>query len=391
MSRALFATESGRLKGRRVALCVTGSIAAVESVKLARELVRHGARVEAYLSPSAMEIITPKALEFATGSSPVTEITGKLEHLSSYDLILLAPATANTISKVACGIGDTPPALLALSSRAKALMAPAMHESMQEKEVVRQNIEKLEARGYRFVSPFREEGAYKLAPIGEIVDHAIRLLTPSPLRGKRVVVTAGATEEPIDEVRVITNKSSGRMGLALSREAFYLGAEVTIIHARMEQPLPRYLSAVKAEGIEEMLEAVEEVAHSTSIFISAGAIGDFFVEKREGKLESRKGKVSLELHPAPKVLSRVKKQSCFKVGFKGIPGAGRERLVRSSRELIQEHGLQMVVANDISQAAGSEENEALLVTGGEEVELSLATKAELSAKIFQEIIKRLGR
>ncbi len=390
MLEDIFATKSERLKGKKVALCVTGSIAAVETVRLARELIRHGAEVKAYLTPSARELITPKALEFATGTAAVTEITGKLEHLEKFDLILIAPASANTISKIAHGIADTPVTLLTLSSEAKVLIAPAMHRSMHAKAVIKENIEKLEGLGFTFISPKDEEGASKLASIEEIVDYAIKLLTPSPLAGKKVVVTAGATIEDIDDVRVITNRSSGKMGIALAKEAFYLGADVVLIHGRLAQSVPRYIKAVKAERIEEMLKAVEWEARDAQIFISAAAIGDFTVKKFKGKVDSRSGKLTLELIPAPKVLASVRSFSCFKVGFKALPEAGEEELVEASRRIIEEHSLDLVIANDVTLAMGSDENEVILISGEEVLRLPRASKAELSSAIFQEILKRFS-
>jgi len=377
--------SSTRLQGKKVALCVTGSVAAVETVKLARELRRKGAEVRAFLSRAGGEIVGEKALEFATSRAVVTEITGRLEHLEDYDLVLVAPATANTISKMARGIGDTPPTLLVLSSLARVMVAPAMHHTMYRQEVMRRNMEELQSRGVTFVPPLEEEGAYKLAPQDEIVDHAIRLLSPSPLKGARVVVTAGATLEPIDEVRAITSRSSGRMGVEIAKEAFYLGGEVTLVHARVSVPLPRYLKKVKALTIEGMAERVEEEVQDSRIFISAAAVGDFNVGRVEGKLDSRKA-ATLDLYPAPKVLSKVTHSPCFKVGFKAFP---REGLAKASRELLEEQGLDLVVANDV-KAMGGEENEVLIVSADGEEKISLAPKSDIATAIFQQIVERLN-
>jgi phosphopantothenoylcysteine decarboxylase/phosphopantothenate--cysteine ligase len=382
--------KSRRLWDKRIALCVTGSAAAIEAPRLARELQRHGARVKAYMSEAATKIIHPYAMEFATGKKPVTEITGALEHLAEYDLILIAPASANTIAKLAHGIGDTPPTLLCLSSQAKLLLAPAMHLAMHRNQAVKENLETLKNRGIAIVEPMIEEGAAKMAPIAEIADYAIRALSSGELSGKHVVVTAGATEEAIDAVRVITNRSSGKMGLALAKEAFYRGADVTLIAGRLNVAPPRYIRTVKALSISEMREAVVEAVRDAHIFISAAAIGDFVVsDEFKGKLDSTR-EVTLRLKPAPKVLRALREEGLFKVGFKAVYGATEQEMLNAARQILKEANLDLVVANDISRGVfGSEENEVVIVARNGEVALPRMSKSEVAQYIFDEIVKRL--
>ena len=201
--------KSRRLLGRRIALGVTGSIAAIEAPKIARELLRHGAVVKCYMTPEARRIIHPNAMEFATQEDVVTRLTGRLEHLEEFDLVLIAPATATTISKIVKGIADTPVTALALSTRAKVVIAPAMHDSMYENPIFKENMERLKALGYRLVDPRFQESRAKLAGIDGIVDACIAELTERELEGKRVLVTAGPTIEYLDPVRILTIKSSG--------------------------------------------------------------------------------------------------------------------------------------------------------------------------------------
>jgi phosphopantothenoylcysteine decarboxylase/phosphopantothenate--cysteine ligase len=382
--------KSQRLWDKRIALCVTGSAAAIEAPRLARELQRHGARVKAYMSEAATKIIHPYAMEFATGEKAVTEITGALEHLAEYDLILIAPASANTIAKLAHGIGDTPPTLLCLSSQAKLLIAPAMHLAMHRNQAVKENLETLKNRGITIVEPVIEEGAAKMAPIAEIADYAIRALSSGELSGKRVVVTAGATEEAIDAVRVITNRSSGKMGLALVKEAFYRGADVTLIAGRVSVAPPRYIRTVKALSISEMREAVVEAARDAHIFISAAAIGDFVVsDEFKGKLDSMR-EVTLRLKPAPKVLRALREEGLFKVGFKAVYGATEQEMLNAARQILKEANLDLVVVNDVSRGVfGSEENEVVIVARNGEVALPRMSKSEVARYIFDEIVKRL--
>ena len=382
--------KSRRLWDKRIALCVTGSAAAIEAPRLARELLRHGAEVRAYMSEAATRIIHPYAMEFATREKPVTEITGALEHLEEYDLVLVAPASANTIAKLAHGIGDTPPTLLCLSSQAKLLVAPAMHLAMHRSEAVRENLEKLAGRGVAIVGPIIEEGAAKMAPVNEIADYAIRALGGGELSGRRVVVTAGATEEPIDEVRVITNRSSGKMGLALAKEAFYRGADVDLITGRIEERVPGYINSTKAVSIDEMREAVVSKVRDAHIFISAAAVGDFVVEDGfRGKLDSTQ-EVRLRLKPAPKVLHAIKDYELFKVAFKALYSATQEEMLSAGRQLLEEAELDLVVANDVSRGIfGSEENEVIIVDEEGSISLPRMPKDEVARRLFDEIVKRL--
>ncbi|MEE9474715.1 MAG: bifunctional phosphopantothenoylcysteine decarboxylase/phosphopantothenate--cysteine ligase CoaBC, partial [Candidatus Hydrothermarchaeaceae archaeon] len=295
-----------RLKGKRIALCVTGSVAAVQSLGLARELIRHGADVTAYMSKSAMGIIHRDTMEFATGQEVITKITGKLEHLFEFDLILIAPATANTIGKIACGIADTTVTALVLSSKARVLIAPAMHGRMYENAIVRENIEKLKTHGYTFIESKFDENKAKLADICDIIDAAIFALSKKDYAGKRVAVTAGPTLEYIDPIRVITNKSSGKMGIALAREAYFRGAKVKLIYGCGTAKVPQYIDTKRVETSKEMLEAVEAAIPDCDIFISAAAVSDFAPSPTKKKIDTERGDLALKLMPTPKILERIK-------------------------------------------------------------------------------------
>ncbi|MCK5251897.1 MAG: bifunctional phosphopantothenoylcysteine decarboxylase/phosphopantothenate--cysteine ligase CoaBC, partial [Thermoplasmata archaeon] len=233
-------TRSSRLQGRTIVLGITGSIAAVECVHLARELARHGARVIAAMTDAATRIVHPDALWFATGGPPILSLTGDVEHVrwmgegdDRADLLLIAPATANTIGKVALAIDDTPVttfATTALGTGVPVVVAPAMHGTMWQHEGVLRNIERLREMGVDIVQPREEEMKAKLAYVDTIVAHCVRALSgDGPLRGRKVLVVAGSTEEPIDRVRLISNRSSGGLGVALAEEAFTRGADVTLL------------------------------------------------------------------------------------------------------------------------------------------------------------------
>ncbi|WP_297093009.1 bifunctional phosphopantothenoylcysteine decarboxylase/phosphopantothenate--cysteine ligase CoaBC [Thermococcus sp.] len=399
--KLIHATKSRKLLGKKIVLAIPGSIAAVECVKLARELIRHGAEVHAVMSENATKIIHPYAMEFATGNPVVTEITGFIEHVelageheNKADLILVCPATANTIGKIACGIDDTPVTTVVTTAFAHTpiMIAPAMHSSMYEHPIVVQNIEKLKELGVEFIGPRFEEGKAKVATMEEIVYRVIRKLHPKTLEGKRVLVTAGATREYIDPIRYITNASSGRMGVAIAEEADFRGAEVTLI--RTKGSVPSFVeNQIEVETVEEMLRAIENELRSKKydIVVLAAAVSDFRVkEKASVKIKSGKP-LTLELEPTPKIIDRIKElqPDVFLVGFKAETGLSDEELVREARKQIERAGSDLVVANTL-RAFGSEENEVVLVGRDFTKKLPRMSKRELAERIFDEIISILG-
>ncbi len=384
--------KSERLAGKRIALCVTGSAAAIEAPKLARELIRHGAEVTAYMSRKALGIVGRDAMWFATRRQPVTRITGELEYLREFDCVLVAPASANTIAKLATGIADTPPTLVCLASRSSVMVAPAMHLSIYDNEAVRKNLLELERRGVRVIPPVLGEGAAKLAPVQEIAEHVIRETSRRELAGKRVVITAGATEERVDCIRVITNRSSGRMGIALAKEAFYRGADVVLIAGRLAVAPPRYVEHVQALSVTEMLEEVVKQTRGADVFICAAAIGDFLVDSpAEGKLSSSEEHV-LKLRPAPKVLEAVRERRMLKVAFKAVYAAGMEDMINEAKGLLERHRLDLVVANDVSKGIfGSEDTETVMVDAEDFRAFPRMPKEEVAYHIFEEVCRRLRR
>lgn len=377
------------LAGKKIALCVTGSVAAIESPKIARELLRYGAEVHAYMTKGAMEIIHPSTMEFATGKEVVTKLTGKLEHLRSFDLILIAPATANTIGKIACGIGDSTVSALILGSKSKVLIAPAMHGSIYDNKLVKENIDRLKKHGFKFIEPRLEEGKAKLAGRDDIVAHVLRELKKKDFEGVKILVTSGPTLEYIDPVRVITNKSSGRMGIEVAKDAFFRGADVTLIYGTGSYPPPLYINVIRVETGAEMLEAVRKEISRSDIFVSAAAVADFMFKKAEKKISSRQ-KLTLEAISAPKILSEVKNSRARKVGFKALFNVSRKELIAASREMMEEHNLAFAVANDVSKDVfGSDENEVYLVEKNRVSHMARTTKAEIAGKILDLIGRKI--
>ena len=398
--KLIHATKSRKLLGKKIVLAIPGSIAAVECVKLARELIRHGAEVHAVMSESAQKIIHPYAMEFATGNPVVTEITGFIEHVelagehdNKADLILVCPATANTIGKIANGIDDTPVTTVVTTGFAHTpiMIAPAMHSTMYEHPIVVENIEKLKKLGVEFIGPRFEEGKAKVASIDEIVYRVIKKVHRKDLEGKRVLVTAGATREYIDPIRYITNASSGRMGVAMAEEAELRGAEVTLIRTRGS--VPSFVeNQIEVETAEEMLDVIEGElkARKYDVVVLASAVSDFRVKKRANmKIKSGKA-ITLELEPTPKIIDRIKElqPNVFLVGFKAETGLNEEELITAARMQIERAGSDLVVANTL-RAFGSEENEVLLVGGNLVKKVPRMSKRELAEKLWDEIVSLL--
>ncbi|WP_297487786.1 bifunctional phosphopantothenoylcysteine decarboxylase/phosphopantothenate--cysteine ligase CoaBC [Thermococcus sp.] len=396
----IYARKSRKLVGKKIVLAISGSVAAVECVKLARELIRHGAEVHAVMSPNAQKIIHPYAMEFATGNPVVTELTGSIEHVElagehsdKADLVLVCPATANTIGKIACGIDDTPVTTVVTTAFAHTpvMIAPAMHASMYEHPIVRENIAKLQRLGVEFISPRFEEGKAKVASTDEIVYRVIKKLHKKDLMGKRVLVTAGATREYIDPIRYITNASSGRMGVAMAEEADFRGAEVTLIRTRGS--LQSFVeNQIEVETVEDMLKAVESELGSRKydVVVLAAAVSDFQVDgKADAKIKSGKTLI-LRLRPTPKIIDRVKKiqGDVFLVGFKAETSLG-EDLLKAAKGQIERAGSDLVVANSLG-AFGSDENEVILVGRNFVKRLPKMGKRELAERIWDEIVKLLG-
>ena len=375
------------LAGKEIVLAVTGSIAAVETVKLVHALRRKGAMVQTVMSAAAQGIIHPDALTYASGRPAIIRITGLVEHVTycgdggSASLLLVAPCTANTISKIACGIDDTPVttfATTAIGSRMPVVVVPAMHHSMYRHPAVVKNIETLVAWGIGFVGPRIEEKKAKIADIDEIVLRCERALLGNPLAGKKVLITGGACREPVDDVRILTTRSSGRMGQELALAAYRLGAEVTLIH---NGSLP-CVENVLVETAGDMRAAVTHYLKKRipDLYISAAAISDFAPKKVNGKIRSGKP-VALDLEPLPKLIDIVLAEKkvrvvAFKIRRDPLPEA-RALLAR---------GACMVVTNtpeSMGTAAGSYR----ILSGRKKSGIPVSgTKEAIAARIWEEIL-----
>ncbi|MDO9326199.1 MAG: bifunctional phosphopantothenoylcysteine decarboxylase/phosphopantothenate--cysteine ligase CoaBC [Methanoregula sp.] len=371
------------LAGKEIVVAVTGSIAAVETIKLIHALRRRGATVQPVMSHAATGIIHPDALTYASGRETLQRLSGMVEHVQycgdegSADLLLIAPCTANTLGKIAAGIDDTTVttfATTAIGSRKPVIIVPAMHHSMYRHPAVLENIACLKLWGIECAEPRIAEGKAKIADTEEIVLRCERAVLDQPLKGQRIVITSGPCREPVDDVRVLTTRSSGRMGRALALQAYRLGAEVTVVH-RDSFPC---VNNVHIETAEDMRTSVLDIFSGTGadIYISAAAVSDFAPKKIDGKIPSGK-KAHLDLEPLPKLLEEVvKKYSPTTIAFK----LGRDQEMKG-KEMIAKGGIDMVMVN-APKTMDSEHGEYTLLTKSDSSVLS-GTKDEIAVLIWK--------
>lgn len=404
-------TLGSELAGKTIVLGITGSVAAVRASDLARLLMRHGADVRPVMTKAACDLIHPNLLEWATGHRPITELTGAIEHVDLVgnvpvraDLLLIAPATANTIGKMACGIDDSPVTTFfttAFGEGVPVVLVPAMHQSMYHHPFVVENLAKLEKAGVRVMLPRVEEGKAKIATEAEVLKAVCEALSAGELgglRGRHVVVTAGRTVEYLDPIRVLTNNSTGRMGLALAEEARRAGARVTVVAGKVSVPVPAGVEVVWAETAAQMFEACRTLVGQArpDVFLAAAAVGDWTpADPSAVKLPTSGGRLVLELVPTPKILDRVKEwsPSTFVVAFRAQAGLDDPALEADARGRLAKSGADLIAANDTSrpgQGFETETNELLVIdSAGTAERISLASKAEVARKLLAKIVRRL--
>lgn len=412
-SKDITGSKGRELADKKIALLVTSSVASIKAPEIARELMRHGAEVHAVITHATEKMIGADLLEWATGNPVVKELTGKLEHItlggksqSHADLVLIAPATANTIGKLASGIDDTPVttvAATAIGSKIPILIAPAMHEPLYDHPIVQENIASLKQIGVEFVEPEIIEGKAKIASTEKIVRAVIARLSSSlqtrDLEGRKVLVTAGPTVEHIDPVRVITNRSSGKMGVAIAEEVSSRGARTTLILGPGILPAPADIKTVRVENTSELLAAVlRELRESKpDIVFAAGAPADYrptSVSPKKIKTRER-ASVDLELRATPKIIEEIRKASpnTFLVAFKTDHDVSNDELVNEAFEIIHKKNADLVAANDVGREGVGfqvDTNELYVVDSRKNVvHIPLADKREVARQLVDLAVKKL--
>jgi phosphopantothenoylcysteine decarboxylase / phosphopantothenate---cysteine ligase len=394
----IFGTESETLSGKTIVVGVTGSIAAVRVVDLIRDLIRRGAQVHCVMSPAAAQILHPYALEYASGQPAIMEITGRVEHVEfcgvggKADLLLVAPATANTIGKMALGIDDTPVttfATTAIGSGKPVMVVPAMHEAMYKHPAVLRNLDALREMGVAVIDPRIEEGKAKIASSAHIVLEVERMLGPHDLLGKKILITSGSNAEAVDPIRILTNRASGKTGVALALEARRRGAEVTIVH-RFLQDIP--VRQIYAQSAKEMLDAIlTELESGCDALISAAAVADYTLDASEEKIKSGKELV-LRLKPTKKIIKTVR--SAYPdlkiVGFKAETNVTEEELLSRAGESLRGSDLDLVVANDVGTGGmGTEENRVVIIDKEGRSMIVEGKKSQIAKKIIDALLEVL--
>jgi phosphopantothenoylcysteine decarboxylase/phosphopantothenate--cysteine ligase len=391
------------LHGKEIVLGVTGGIAAYKAVELLRLLTKAGANVRVIMTREAMEFVAP--LTFQTLSMNPVYIDlfsliserdiGHIALADRADLIVIAPATANIVGKIASGLADDLLTTTVMASKAPVLIAPAMNVNMYQNSIYRENADKLTRHGYLFVEPARGmlacgwEGEGKLQEPQIIFEEIVSVLTPKDLAGEKVLVTAGPTREEIDPVRFISNHSSGKMGYALARAAYRRGAAVTLVSGPTCLDEPYGVEMVRVISAVEMRDAVLRCLDESTIVIKAAAVADYRPEVRgERKMKKSDRPVTLKLVENPDILAEIGKMKGGRtvIGF----AAETDNLVENAREKLQRKNLDMVVANDLGQEGAGFNVDTnvvkLLFREGDVEDVPLMGKDELADLILDRVV-----
>ena len=393
------------LAGRRIVLGITGGVAAYKAAYLARRLVEHGAQVRVVMTRSATQFVGAQTFAAITGSHPVVELFDD-DDVSPHttlarwaDSIVVAPATAATLSRLATGLSDDAVSATVLASTSPVVLAPAMHTEMWEHPATQRNIATLIADGYTIVGPDvgalagGDEGVGRLADPDEIAESVAGVLPGGGLSGQRVLVTAGGTREPIDPVRFIGNRSSGKMGNAIAVASARRGAAVTLVTTA---PAPRHprVEVIAVETAREMADAVWKAAEDADIALMAAAVADFAPEHPEAtKLRRAAEPPQVVLGPTPDILGGLAamEKRPFLVGFAAETGS-----IEAAIDKAREKGVDLLVANDVTALGsefGSDTNEVVIVLpDGSTEPWELMTKSEVAERLLDriEVLRRGG-
>jgi phosphopantothenoylcysteine decarboxylase/phosphopantothenate--cysteine ligase len=363
----IYGTKGKLLEDKRILIGVTGSIAAIEIPHLVREILRYSGKPIVVISKEAQRLVAVDAITWATGDPPYTEISGHSEHIlwsidpeKRVDLFILCPATANTISKLANGIADGPVSLTALAcigANIPCLIVPAAHNVLLDNPITQKNIEYLEQLNVQFLSSDKEENKYKFPPLKNLMNRIFELLTgPQPLKGKKFIVTGGATREYLDDVRFLSNPSSGLSALYLVRGLQKLGAEVSFIlgegNTIESKLIPSAVTVVRSTS--DMFEKIKEQLTNGSVqgLISIAAISDYQPVSTEGKISSRQEGLSMDLKPTIKIVRTIRSEfpSLYIGTYKAEVGISVDELISKATRFLHENQVNFVCANWVGKS-----------------------------------------
>ena len=399
-----------RLHGKTVVVGVSGGIACYKACEVVRLLVTAGARVRVVMTAAAQRFVTPLTFQTLAGQPVATDTfdltqeseIGHIRLADEADAVAIAPATANLIAKLAAGIADDLLTTVLLATRAPLVLAPAMNVHMWEHPTVQENLARLAARGAHVVAPTSGwlacgyEGTGRLAEPDDIAEEILRVLAPQDLAGERVLVSAGPTQEPIDPIRYLSNRSSGKMGCAIARVARRRGAEVTLVAGPTAVPLPPGVRTVPVTTADEMARSVEAAFPHATTVVMAAAVADYRPSRMlDQKLKKDGRPFRLELEPNPDILRRLaaRKGRRLLVGF----AAETRDVVAEARRKLAAKRLDLIVGNDVTApgaAVGGDTNVVHLIdASGHEEALPVLSKEEVAERILDWVVahRRLRR
>jgi len=392
------------LSGKKIVLCVAGSVAAYKAIELARLLMRHGADITCVTSSAVTKLVKPDYFKWATGNEVITKLTGELEHirLADYnqaDLIVVYPATANTLGKLANGIDDTPVSTVltvGFGSKIPILMCLAMHASMYDNVAVKKNIEFLKNK-IDFQKPQIIEGKAKAPEPEDVLDRILKKYgLSSILKDKKILMTAGPTIEYIDPVRVITNQSSGKTGVLLASELISAGSKVTLVYGPGIEKPPKGAKVIKVLTSKEMFDVVkQEMKKKFDVVIMAAATADYTPENpSKKKIKSGPERIKISLKKIPKIIDQIKKyqKNVVLVGFKAEVNLSKKDLIRVAQQKLQDSKADMIIANDIGSSRyrkNPENNEVFIIDSGKVRSSGWKKKQKIVKFIKKEIENKL--
>ena len=415
VSKEIIGIHSNILKGKKIVLCITSSVAAYKAIDLSRMLMRNGAEVYPVMSKSTKSrLLTEEIMNWATGNKTVSELTSDLEHiaLANYgksDIIVVYPCTANTLGKFANGIEDNPVTTVlsvAFGSRIPIVIAPAMHEAMYKNIIIAENIKKLKSLGVSILEPSIREDKAKVISAEKVLQFVIDKIgikKGKMTSGINVLVTAGSTVEYFDSVRILTNLSSGKMGLNIAQQCLDKGFNVTFVygHGSLNIPYDPRMNIMTIKTTDEMLKVVKEsiLNGKHHIVFHAAAAADFSIshlnKKRPNKMDTRNGTKTIKLVPTTKIVDKIKQfdNKIFLVAFKVEYGISKELLVKRALDKLNECNGDLIVANDVSRKGcdfGSDTNEVYIIDKEKNViHIPLESKKEIARNLLKIVCKKL--
>lgn len=390
------------LEDKTALVGVSGGIACYKAAELIRLLVTNGARVRVMMTRAAREFITPLTLQTLSGSPVATETfdltqESQIGHISladSADVVLIAPATANIIGKIAAGLADDIVTTVLLATRAPVLLAPSMNVNMYQNRIVQENLERLQALGYRVIEPGEGflacgwEGTGRLADPATILAEAERAVTPHDLEGERVLVTAGPNREPIDPVRYLSNRSTGKMGFAIAAAAWRRGATVDLVAGPTTLATPTGVNRIDVETAHQMHQAVRAALDAATIVIMTAAVADYRpAQAAPQKIKKGSGGLTLELVRTVDILADIapRKEKRIVVGF----AAETENVLPNAARKLAAKGLDLIVANDVTGAETgfAVDTNAVTILGANGLRdaVPLMSKAEVADRVLDRV------